>query len=145
MGWMQRLAAHRALRDALAGAEISESWARKMCEWTDRLPEDHRDGADAILLGAAARGADLLDLGGLADEIRRRTAAPDDDGDDGFGDRGLRLSTTFRGAGKLDGDLTAGCAAALGAVLEALGKKAGPEDTRTKRQRDHDALEEAWS
>jgi hypothetical protein len=25
-------------------------------------------------------------------------------------------------------------------VLEALGKKAGPEDTRTKRQRDHDAL-----
>jgi hypothetical protein len=28
-------------------------------------------------------------------------------------------------------------------VLESLGKKAGPEDTRTKRQRDHDALEEA--
>jgi hypothetical protein len=143
MGWMQRLAAHRSLRDALAGAEISESWARKMCEWTDRLPEDHRDGADAILLGAAARGADLLDLGGLADEIRRRTAAPDTDDDGGFGERGLWLSTTFRGAGKLDGDLTAGCAAALGAVLEALGKKAGPEDTRTKRQRDHDALEEA--
>jgi Domain of unknown function (DUF222) len=28
-------------------------------------------------------------------------------------------------------------------VLEALGKRAGPEDLRTKRQRDHDALEEA--
>jgi hypothetical protein len=29
-----------------------------MCEWTQRLPEGHRDDADAILLGAAARGAD---------------------------------------------------------------------------------------
>jgi hypothetical protein len=75
--------------------------------------------------------------------MRKRCARPDADDDDGFSDRGLRLSTTFRGAGRLDGDLTPGCAAALGAVLESLGKKAGPEDTRTKRQRDHDALEEA--
>ena len=36
-----------------------------------------------------------------------------------------------------------GCAAALAAVLEALGKKAGPEDTRTAAQRRHDALEDA--
>ena len=42
------------------------------------------------------------------------------------------------------GDLTPQCAAALAAVLESLGKKAGPEDTRTKWQRDHDALQEAW-
>jgi hypothetical protein len=39
--------------------------------------------------------------------------------------------------------LTPACAAALGAVLEALGTKAGPEDARTPVQRDHDALEEA--
>jgi len=39
--------------------------------------------------------------------------------------------------------LTPACAAALGAVLESLGKKAGPEDVRTPVQRDHDALEEA--
>jgi hypothetical protein len=31
----------------------------------------------------------------------------------------------------------------LSAVLEALGKRAGPEDLRSKWQRDHDALEEA--
>ena len=37
----------------------------------------------------------------------------------------------------------AGCAAALSAVLAALGKKAGPEDTRTAAQRRHDALGEA--
>jgi Domain of unknown function (DUF222) len=39
-------------------------------------------------------------------------------------------------------DLTAECAAALQALLDALGKKAGPEGTRTSAQRNHDALEE---
>ena len=43
----------------------------------------------------------------------------------------------------MEGDLTPQCTAALRAVLEALGRKAGPEDTRRKGQRDHDALEEA--
>jgi hypothetical protein len=63
--------------------------------------------------------------------------------DDGFDDRRLWLDLTFAGAGRLNGDLTPGCAAALTAVLEALGKRAGPEDTRTAVQRRHDALEEA--
>jgi Domain of unknown function (DUF222) len=143
IGWMRRLSVHPAVADALAGAEISESWARQICEWTEQLPDEHRRAADAILLGAAAGGAGLRDLEGLAGQIRDRTARPDTDGDDGFDDRALRLATTFRGAGKLHGDLTPQCAAALGAVLEALGKRAGPEDLRTKGQRDHDALEEA--
>src|SRR6516162_10928103 len=143
LGWMRRLSAHRAVADALARAEISESWARQICEWTEKLPAEHRAAADAILLGAAAGGAGLRDLEGLAEQIRQRTARPDADDDDGFDDRGLRLATTFRGAGKLHGDLTPQCAAALAAVLEALGKRAGPEDLRSKRQRDHDALEEA--
>ena len=142
VGWMRRLAAHPAVREALAAGELSESWARQICAWSDLLPETARGDADAILLGAAG-SADLTDLGGLAEEMRRRCARPDEDGDDGFSDRGVRLGTTFRGAGRLDGDLTPGCSAALSAVLESLGKKAGPEDTRTKRQRNHDALEEA--
>jgi Domain of unknown function (DUF222) len=143
LGWARRLAAHPAVAGALAAGELSESWARQVCAWSDLLPEEARVGADAILLGAAAGGADLRDLAGLAEEIRDRCAGPDADDDDGFTDRGLRLGTTFHGAGKLDGDLTPGCAAALGAVLDSLGKKAGPEDARTKRQRYHDALEEA--
>jgi hypothetical protein len=49
--------------------------------------------------------------------------------------------STFDGAGVLRGDLTPECAAAVAAVLEALGKKAGPEDTRTEGQRFHDALQ----
>jgi hypothetical protein len=143
IGWMRRLAAHPAVADALAAAQISESWARQICDWTDQLPGDARDGADVILLGAAAGGAELRDLEGLAEQIRQRTAGPDADGDDGFDDRSLALGTTFRGAGKLRGDLTPQCAAAVSAVLEALGKRAGPEDLRSKWQRDHDALEEA--
>src|SRR6516165_2034602 len=143
MGWARRLGVHPAVAEALAAGEMSESWARLVCAWTDLLPDEYRADADAILLGAAMGGADLRDLAGLAEEIRNRCAGPDADDDDGFTDRGLRLGTTFRGAGKLDGDLTPGCAAALGAVLESLGKKAGPEDTRTRRQRHHDALEEA--
>ena len=133
----------RAVGDALGAGEISESWARQVCDWTDMLPEDVRADADVILLGAAAGGAELRDLGKLAEEIRRQCARPDTDGDDGFAGRSLRLDTTFEGAGKLDGNLTPQCAAALQAVLDALGKRRGPEDERTKGQRLHDALEDA--
>jgi hypothetical protein len=121
---------------------LSPSWARQICEWTDRLPEDRRDDADQIMAGAARGGADLAGLAGLAREMYERCAPPGDR-DDGFEDRWFRLGITFRGAGRAEGDLTPGCAAALAAVLEALGKKAGPEDVRTSAQRRHDALEEA--
>ena len=143
LGWMHRLAGHRAVGDALGAGEISESWARQICDWTDMLPEDVRADADVFLLGAAAGGAELRDLGKLAEEIRRQCARPDTDGDDGFAGRSLRLDTTFEGAGKLDGNLSPPCAAALQAVLDALGKRRGPEDERTKGQRLHDALEDA--
>ncbi len=143
VGWMRRLAAHPAVADALSTAQISESWARAVCEWTDRLPGDARGDADVILLAAAAGGADLAGLAALAEEIRRRVARPDPDDEDGFEDRRVWLSTTFDGAGSLRGDLTAGCAAALRAVLDALGKKADRGDLRSKAQRDHDALEDA--
>jgi len=141
--WMQRLAAHSAVAEALAAGEISESWARAICEWTDLLPESARADADAILLGAAAGGADLKDLGGRAEEMYGLTAPPCTDPDDGLKDRSVSLGVTFRGAGKLSGELTPGCTAALQAVLEALGKRAGPEDLRSKWQRQHDALEKA--
>jgi hypothetical protein len=143
LAWMHRQAGHPAVGDALAAAEISESWARQICDWTDPLPQDVRGDADVLLLGAAAGGLDLADLAKLADELRKQCARPDTDGDDGFTDRSVRLDTTFEGAGKLDGNLSPQCAAALQAVLDALGKRRGPEDLRSKGQRLHDALEDA--
>ena len=125
MAWMRRLAAHPAVAGALAAGDISVSWARAVCAWTDLLPAECRAGADAILLAAAADGAELADLARLAEEVRCRTARPDADGDDGFTGRSLTLDVTFGQSGKLTGDLTPQCTAALSAVLDALGKKPG--------------------
>jgi len=84
---------------ALAAEEITESYARTLCGWTDRLPEDSRDTADAILAAAAARGMDLRDLAMLAAEIVSRACPPDEDPGPAFEDRAVRLETTFAGAG----------------------------------------------
>jgi uncharacterized protein DUF222/HNH endonuclease len=142
MAWVRRLEAHPAVASALAAEAISASWAREICCWTDRLPAGLVQDADAILLAAAAGGADLADLAILAQEMIERAAVPDGD-DDGFADRALWLETTLAGAGRLAGDLTPACATALAAVLDVLAAKAGPEDTRSLGQRRHDALEEA--
>ena len=97
VGWMRRLAAHPAVRDALQVAEISVSWAREICDWSDLLPAAARGDADLILLAAAAGGAELADLAGLAQEMRQRSARPDQDGnDDGFGDRSVQLDLHYR-------------------------------------------------
>ena len=144
VGWVRRLAAHPVIADALAAGDLSPSWAKQLCAWTDRLPPSQQDDADEILAAAARSGVDLAGLGGLAQEMYERTHRDGDGGGDGgFGDRAVWLGTTLGGAGRLTGDLTAGCSAALDAVLEALGKRAGPEDLRTAPQRRHDALEEA--
>ena len=60
-------------------------------------------------------------LSRLAEAIYQRTRGPDDDGEHGFGDRNFHLGITFTGPGRAQGDLTAGCAAALAAVLDAFG------------------------
>ncbi|HEY2278058.1 MAG TPA: DUF222 domain-containing protein [Streptosporangiaceae bacterium] len=143
VAWASRLQAHRVMATALAHGEITASWARQICQWTDQLPEDHRADADQILLGAATGGATLRDLAGLAREMIERAGSGQDGDDGGFGDRALWLQTTLGGAGTVRGELTGRCAAALAVVLDALGKKRGPEDTRSAPQRRHDALEDA--
>jgi hypothetical protein len=125
--------------DTLAAGEMSESYARAICGWTDKLPADCRPDADAILVAAAGAGMDLRDLTALAAEIYARSLpdAPDRDEDGAFEDRSVRLETTFDGAGVLGGDLTPECAAVVGAVLDALSVPAGAEDTRSRAQRYH--------
>src|SRR5579862_9112779 len=142
--WAKRAHAHPRVLAALAARDISESFARTICAWTGQLPPDCQDAADAILVAAAVSGAALADLARLAAEIYARSRPPDPDGDpDRFGDRSVRLETTFGGAGVLGGDLTPECAAVVGAVLDALSAPAGAGDLRTHAQRYHDALQEA--
>ncbi len=144
-GWVRRAAAHPLVAQALAGGEISESVARTICTWTDKLPEDCRQAADGILVTAAKAGMDVRDLAGLAGEIYARSlpADPDQGQDEAFGDRSVRVETTFDGAGVLTGDLTPECASILATVLDALSAPAGAEDDRSQAQRYHDALHEA--
>jgi Domain of unknown function (DUF222)/HNH endonuclease len=144
-GWSRRTGIHPRVMAALAAGDIvSKSYARALCGWTDRLPEDCRDSADAILVSAAQMGMDLQDLAALAAEIeaRARPDVPDED-EPRFEDRAVKLETTFGGAGVLTGDLTPECAAVVSAVLDALSAPRGAEDDRSHAQRYHDALEEA--
>ena len=140
---MRLLRDQAALAGALATGDISKSWALAIADWTKKLPAELRAETVSILVQAAQAGASLDDLrtiAGVALE-RWRASRPDAD-EDGFDDRYVQAGTTFGGAGVIRGNLTPECAAAVQAVLEALGKKAGSEDTRTEGQRFHDALQQ---
>jgi Domain of unknown function (DUF222) len=139
---MRLLRGHPEMAGALANADISKSQALAIAQWTKKLPAELRAETIKILVQAAEAGASLDDLRIIAAvaEQRWRASRPDAD-DDGFDDRYVQAGTTFQGAGVIRGNLTPECAAAVQAVLEALGKKAGSEDTRTEGQRFHDALQ----
>ena len=139
---MRLLRGHPAMAGALAEADISKSQALAIAGWTRKLPAELRAETITILVQAAAAGASLDDLRIIAAvaEQQWRAQRPDAD-EDGFDDRYVQVGTTFGGAGVIRGNLTPECAAAVQAVLEALGKKAGAEDTRTEGQRFHDALQ----
>jgi hypothetical protein len=145
IAWAKRYGTHPRVIAALAAKELSESYGRAICQWTDKLPEQYREESAELLIAAAAAGLGLADLGALFAEMYERARAdlPDEDPARDFADRGVRLETTFQGAGVLTGDLTPECAAMVGAVLDALAAPAGKDDDRSKDQRYHDALAEA--
>lgn len=147
---MRALGKHRPLEEALARCEISVSWADQIIDWISKLPAQLRAdtetilGIEKILVEAAASGASLQDLATILARALNQWQAqhPDPDEDDGFDDRWVLIGSTFGGAASIRGSLTPECGAAVQAVLEALGKKAGSEDTRTEAQRFHDALQQ---
>ena len=143
--WANRAGTHPAVVAALAAGDLSESWGRAICQWTDKLPEKFREESDELLVKAAAAGLGLADLSALFAEMyqRARSDLPDEDPARGFADRAVRLETTFQGAGVMTGDLTPECAAVVAKVLDALSAPAGADDDRTREQRYHDALQEA--
>ncbi len=143
--WAGRTRTHPKVVAALAARRVSESVGRLICLWTNRLPEKFREESDELLLAAAAAGLGVEELAGLFAQMyeRARGDLPDADPGRDLADRGLKLATTFGGAGVIHGDLTPECAEVAGRVLDALGAPAGKDDDRTKEQRYHDALAEA--
>jgi len=143
--WARRAGTHPRVIAALAAGQVSDSVGRLICLWTGKLPEQRRDDADEVLLAAAAAGLGLEELAALVAQMHERSRGelPDEDPGRDFADRGLKLATTFGGAGVMHGDLTPECAEMVGRVLDALSAPAGAEDDRTRDQRYHDALAEA--
>lgn len=141
---MRQLGDRPLLDTALTAGDITDSVAFTIADWTRKLPAEMRTEADRILLDAAAAGASLEDLATIAacaiEKWRQQQPDPDNP-DDAFEDRSVQVGTTFGGAGVIRGNLTPECATAVRAVLEALGKKAGPEDDRTEEKRFHDGLQ----
>jgi len=75
--WAKRAVAHPEVFAVLAAGDVSESFARTVCVWTDKLPAESRNKADAILMGAAVAGLGLRNLAVLASEILARYWQPD--------------------------------------------------------------------
>src|SRR4029077_4002379 len=103
--WAKRTTTHPRVLAALAAGQVSESVGRLICVWTDKLPDQARDEADEALVAAAAGGLGLEELAALFAQMyeRARSERPDEDPDRDFADRGVKLATTFGGAGLLYG------------------------------------------
>ena len=143
---VQKLAErHPVLLAGLAGGDaLTRSVALQLAKWVRKIPQDHRDAAEQILVAAAEAGADLRALAAIYGEILSRTAPADPDDPDPGPDRGVWLETTMDGAGLLRGELSPDCAAMVGSVLDALSVPEPGGESRTQRERYHDALAEAF-
>ncbi|WP_261986611.1 HNH endonuclease signature motif containing protein [Actinomadura sp. HBU206391] len=145
VGWSLRQLGHAHVHQSLSDGQVAESVGQSITDLVKAFEPADRDTVEDILTEAARSGAELGDLveihnaalrrlrpNGLEDEEARRDA-----------ERNLTLSKTLGGVGRLNGDLTAEGTALAETVIEALAVRQGPEDTRTKTQRRHDALVEA--
>ena len=59
--WASWAATHPRVVAALVTGDLSESYGRAICQWTDKLPVKFRDESDELLIAAAAAGLALRD------------------------------------------------------------------------------------
>ena len=81
--WAKRTRTHPRVLAALAAGEISTSFGRLICLWTDKLPEHLRDHSDELLVTAAVAGLVAEELAALFAEMyeQARSDLPDEDPD----------------------------------------------------------------
>ena len=145
LGWSRRVMAHPQVALALAeGTAVTESMARIICGWTGQLPPTAVRPPTRSCSPRPGPGPPRTTWPAWPP---RSTPGPCPQTTTTPNRRSRTASsgceTTFAGAGVISGDLTPECAAVVTAVLEALAAPMGAEDTRTREQRYHDALQEA--
>src|SRR5262249_16010367 len=108
----------------LAAGELSESYGRAICQWTDRLPEKYREESGELLVTAAAAGLRLADLSALFAGVyeRARSDLPDGDPARAFAGRGRARVTTLQGAGVAWASLFSGVSCGSPAVACQVGR-----------------------
>ncbi|GAA2089163.1 HNH endonuclease signature motif containing protein [Actinomadura alba] len=141
----RRLRSRPHVHAALIDGAISVSYGEWIGDAVAAFYPEDQDAVEQILVEAAVSGASVEDLANIATVALRKLRPGGTERDEAqrFTDRGLTLSKTLGGVGRLNADLTAEATSLTETVIEALAVKKGPEDTRTKRQRRHDALAEA--
>jgi hypothetical protein len=141
-----RVRERRHVGEALVAGAISESYGKWISDAVRLFDPVDRDAVEQILVEAARSGAAEEDLSKIAIAAVRRLRPGGLESDEAraHDDRGLTLSKTFGGVGRLNGDLDTEATALADTVIGALSAKMGPEDDRTARQRRHDALAEAF-
>jgi hypothetical protein len=140
-----RIRRHPHVEKALADGTISVSLGRLIGGAVGAFSPEDQDGIEQILVDAAVGGATAEDLVTIVRAAERRLCPGGIERDEArrHADRGLTLSRTLDGVGRINGDLTAEAIAMAETVIEALAVKTGPEDTRTKSQRRHDGFADA--
>ena len=137
--WVKRRELHPVVLDGMEELDLPECVAKRICKWTGKLPQEHIDKSDEILVAAYLRGANIPDLADIAAQIAAKLMPPDED-DDKEPDGNVRIETTIDGAAVLSGELEPACAAVVQAAFEQYGAKRGDDDQRSQGERYHEAL-----
>src|SRR3954452_23010890 len=137
-----RLGAYPLVQAAFDAAQISMAHVLALLTALDHLPGELRETLEPVLV-EHARLCAPEDLAAFVDELLEALGidkASDVRRERRLAERGVALHPTMDGTRSLTGTLTPEVGAELAAALARATKPSGPEDDRTPRQRQHDAL-----
>jgi hypothetical protein len=126
---------------AWADGRLSTDQTRHLFAAADTVPNSYPEAEERLV--EIVEGLSVKDTARAVEYWRQSVDGPGElDTESQFARRGLSLSKTAGGMRRVDGWLTPHTGQALQTVLDALMPPPGPDDTRSPRQRRHDALED---
>lgn len=127
---------------AWADGRISTDQARHLFQAAESIPDAYADAEERLV--AIVEGLDAVDTAKAVEYWRQSVDGPGDlDPETRWARRGLNLSKSIKGMRRVDGWLTEVAGEALEATLDANMPPPRDGDTRTPRQRRHDAASRA--